>query len=171
MVDLAKEAEKEKKKKKKKGRPKGSLGVNTIRLMEELRKNKFELVPEIVKLYREQRKIIKPLYKKLETAIKKGEPVDNYITKREFLILESMWGRQYRILQKLIGYLYPKLGAVSIDNNAGERVVFNIELPEGVDIKHIGGQPVKQLSSPRPPTENVIDVTPIEEAIKLKQPE
>lgn len=114
---------------------KGIRNKKSWRLLHELRDRDFDIVEEFVRLYEEQRSIATPLYQRLEKAVKDGIPLEEALTRAERDMLKETWGAQYQILAKLVSYVYPRLANLQVGNDAGDQIVFNLQMPPGVHIE------------------------------------
>lgn len=103
------------------------------------------MVDEYLKLFKRNKRVIRKFFYKMEKAYSdaeaKGEPpppLETILTDTEMEFFKEVRGENINILTRMAGFCYPKLKAMTVANNLGDQIVFQI---------NIGDTPAKQLKS------------------------
>ena len=111
------------------GRPKGSRNRNSWKVLDELRKQNFEIIPEIVELYGYSKGIYVPLVEKMMANMAVNNPPTMGMAEEEVDAMNKAGKSMGDILGKLMSYCYPKLKALELGTTSGEKINFSINIP------------------------------------------
>lgn len=130
-------------------RPKGVPNRDSKKVLQSLEERKFDLIGEILKLYKYNNRIIGRMFRRIEAIYTKYEemgeelpPLEIILTSDELDFFKNCRSENLTILSKLFGYCFPKLKAFTVSQGLQEQIVFNINLSQGESMKIAGNSSV-----------------------------
>jgi len=123
----------------------GSRNKDSKEFLAQLKARNFDMVGEYLKLFKRNKRLIVKFFGKVERAYAEAEakgqptpPLETILTEGERDFFKEVRGENINILTRMAGFCYPKLKAMTVANNLGDQIVFQI---------NIGDTPAKQLKS------------------------
>lgn len=96
---------------------------------------KFDVIEEYVEVYRNTKGIYGPIVDKIVKNCRLGlAPLDG-LSKNEISIYKDSKKDIIDMLKQLFGYVFPKLRALELEQGVGEKVIFNIGVPDRAPTK------------------------------------
>lgn len=130
-------------------RPKGVPNRDSKKVLQALEDRKFDLIHEILKLYKYNNRIIGRMFRRIEAIYTKYEelgdelpPLEIILTQDELSFFKEARGENLTILSKLFGYCFPKLKAFTVSQGLQEQIVFNINVSQGDSLKLAGNSSI-----------------------------
>ena len=112
------------------GRKAGIPNRRSQMLLVQLRKDhNFEIVDEILELYGYSKAIYLPLFAKVRQNLDQELSPTSGMDATEVTAMNEAGKSMGDTLGKLMAYCYPKLKAIEIGQSAGEKIHFNISIP------------------------------------------
>jgi len=117
--------------KNKAGRPPGARNKNSWKVLNELKKHNFEIIPEILEMFGNSKNIYMSIFKQVQENIEKGiHPITQGLVEEEIEVMNDAAKSMGDILGRLLGYCYPKLKALEVGTTTGEQINFSINIPQ-----------------------------------------
>jgi len=111
------------------GRPAGGRNKNSWKVLEELRKNNFEIIDEVLELYGYSKQIYAPLFMRAMENKANNLPLTAGMEASDIDAMNAAAKSMGDILGKLMAFCYPKLTALKLDQESGEQINFSINIP------------------------------------------
>ena len=133
------------KNKNKTGRPPGSRNKNSWKVLEELRKNNFDIIEEVLEFYGYSKQIYVPLFEQMMKNRLSDLPLTEGMAQEDVDAMNAAGKSMGDVLGKLMSYCYPKLKALELDTRSGEQIKFSINIP----VVEEGGKSTTTIDVPK----------------------
>jgi len=111
------------------GRKKGTRNKRSWKVLDELRKENFEIIPEVLELYGYSKQIYVPLVTLAMENKANGLSMTAGMEPEDVKAMNEAGKSMGDILGKLMSYCYPKLRALEVGAGSGEKINFTINIP------------------------------------------
>lgn len=115
--------------KSKMGRPPGTRNKNSWKVLEELRKNNFDIIKEVLETYGYSKEIYVPLFDQMMQNRLAGRPLTAGMTEEEVELMNINGKAMADTLKTLMSFCYPKLKAMELAAGSSEKINFSINIP------------------------------------------
>lgn len=116
-------------------RTKGARNKQTQKVLSDLNAMKFDLLYELIKIYKKDRKVLNRYFRKIEKIAgeyeNRGEdppPIETILSEADVDFFKQMRGESLNILVKLMGFCYPKLKSYNVTGNNQDSIIFKINI-------------------------------------------